>query len=312
MDLRQLRYFVGIVESGSVTRASRQLCIAQPALSQQLSKLEAEVGRTLLHRSAKGVAPTDNGLALYHHARVMLRQLEQAISIARQDSGDVQGVVSLGLPASTLHALGLPLVRQIRRKYPGILLNVVEGLSGQIEQMMRGRQLDLAVLFALDALPEFEAVALFEEELFVLVPEDGALVDARRKSLGLGEVAALPLILPTGSHGLRRRVCAEFERRGLVPNVVAEIDSVALVMDCVCEGMGATIRPRPAATAGAGARPGWRALRIADAQITRRNYLYSAATCTPGAPQAVVARELRDVTASLVAGGTWPGVTLLA
>ena len=311
MDLRQLRYFVGIVESGSVTRASRQLCIAQPALSAQLSKLEAEVGRTLLHRSAKGVAPTDNGLALYHHARVMLRQLEQALSVARQDGGDVQGVVSLGLPASTLSALGLPLVRQIRRKYPGILLNVVEGLSGQIAQMMRIGQLDLAVLFALDALPELKAVELFEEELFVLVPEGGALVDASRESLSLREIAGLPLILPTGSHGLRRRVCAEFERRGLVPNVVAEIDSVALVMDCVCDGMGATIKPMPAATPGAGQRAGWRALPIGDARITRRNYLYSAAICMPSQPQMIVARELRDVTILLVDAGQWPGVTLL-
>jgi len=79
MDLRQLRYFTQIVESGSLSKASRQLFIAQPALSQQLSKLEAEVGKPLLNRSSRGVAPTDNGLALYHHARFMLRQLEQAV-----------------------------------------------------------------------------------------------------------------------------------------------------------------------------------------------------------------------------------------
>jgi LysR family tcuABC transcriptional regulator len=311
MDLRQLRYFVGIVECGSLTRASRRLCIAQPALSQQVSKLETEVGRTLLHRSAKGVTPTENGLALYHHARVMLRQLEQALSVARQDGGKVQGVVSLGLPATTLHALGLPLVRQIRRKYPGILLNVVEGLSGQIGQMMRIGQLDLAVLFALDALPDFEAVELFEEELFVFLPEGSALVDASRDSLSLREVAGLPLILPTGSHGLRRRVCAEFERRGLVPNVVAEIDSVALTMECVCDAIGATIKPMPAMTPGAQERRRWRALPIGDARLTRRNYLYSATTCMPSQPQVVVAHELRDVTAALVGSGQWPGVTML-
>ena len=82
MDLRQLRYFTHIVESGSLSKASRQLFIAQPALSQQLSKLEDEVGKPLLKRSSRGVAPTENGLALYHHARFMLRQLEQAMSIA--------------------------------------------------------------------------------------------------------------------------------------------------------------------------------------------------------------------------------------
>ena len=149
MDLRQLRYFAQIVESGSLSKASRQLFIAQPALSQQLSKLEGEVGKPLLTRSSKGVAPTDNGLALYHHARFMLRQLDQALSIARKESGAVQGMVSVGLPATTVSALGLPLVRRIRERYPSILLNVVEGMSGHLGQMMRTGQLDLAVLFSL-------------------------------------------------------------------------------------------------------------------------------------------------------------------
>src|ERR1700754_2366293 len=110
MDLRQLRYFACIVESGSFAKASRQLFIAQPALSQQLAKLEDEVGKPLLNRSSKGVTPTDNGLALYHHARFMLRQLDQALSIARQESGEVRGMVSVGLPATTVSAIGLPLV----------------------------------------------------------------------------------------------------------------------------------------------------------------------------------------------------------
>ena len=73
MDMRQLRYFVQIVESGSLAKASRQLFIAQPALSQQMSRLEDEVGKPLFVRSSKGVSPTENGDALYHHAKFMLR-----------------------------------------------------------------------------------------------------------------------------------------------------------------------------------------------------------------------------------------------
>ena len=73
MDLRQLKYFVQIVESGSLAKASRQLYIAQPALSQQMARLEDEVGKPLLVRSSRGVVPTENGEALYHHAKFMLR-----------------------------------------------------------------------------------------------------------------------------------------------------------------------------------------------------------------------------------------------
>ena len=182
MDLRQLRYFTHIVESGSLSKASRQLFIAQPALSQQLAKLEDEVGKPLLMRSSRGVAPTENGLALYHHARFMLRQLDQAMSIARQESGAVHGMVSVGLPATTVAALGLPLVRRIRERYPSILLNVVEGMSGHLGQMMRTGQLDLAVLFSGDVASDVSVDLLLEEELFVMLPKQSALVAARRKS----------------------------------------------------------------------------------------------------------------------------------
>src|SRR5262245_1158371 len=187
MDLRQLRYFTQIVESGSLSKASRQLFIAQPALSQQLAKPEREIGKPLLQRSSRGVAPTENGLALYHHARFMLRQLDQALSIARKESGAVQGMVSVGLASTTLSALGLPLVRRVRERYPSILLNVVEGMSGHLAQIMRMSQLDLAVLFASDVARDFAVDALLDEELFVMVPRHSALVPARRTTLSLAE-----------------------------------------------------------------------------------------------------------------------------
>jgi len=308
LDLRQLRYFTQIVESGSLSKASRQLFIAQPALSQQLGKLEREVGRPLLNRSARGVVPTENGLALYHHARFMLRQLDQALSIARQESGAVQGMVSLGLPATTVSAIGLPLVRRIRERYPGVLLNVVEGMSGHLAQMMRMGQLDLVVLFSADAVPDFDGRPLVEEELFVLLPRQSPLVPARRRHLTIAEAAALPLILPTGTHGLRRRITAEFERRSLTANVVAEIDSLSLLMNCVYEGMGATIKPMAAIMHEGERGRGWRHLSFSDARITRRNYLYALPPDRLSAAAAVVGSELEETARSLVESGAWTGV----
>jgi LysR family tcuABC transcriptional regulator len=311
MDLRQLRYFAQIVESGSLSKASRCLFVAQPALSQQLAKLEDEVGKPLLHRSARGVTPTDNGLALYHHARFILRQLDQALSIARQEAGEVRGMVSLGLPSTTLVAIGLPLMRRIHEKYPGILLNVVEGMSGHIAQMMRLGQLDLAILFVNDVSSKLDALPLLEEELFVLLPQKSKLVPANQTSISVAEVAKLPLILPTGTHGLRRRVVAEFERRDLTPHVVAEIDSLTLLMNCVYDGMGVTIKPMSALQHEGERGKSWRALRISDARITRRNYIYSIAKSLLSPAASAVAIELRDTAQMLVWSGTWRGVTLI-
>ena len=308
MDLRQLRYFAQIVESGSLSKASRQLFIAQPALSQQLGKLEGEVGKPLLNRSSKGVSPTDNGLALYHHARFMLRQLDQALSIARRESAAVQGMVSVGLPATTVSALGLPLVRRVRERYPGILLNVVEGMSGHLGQMMRMGQLDLAVLFASDVAHDVKVEPLLEEELFVMLPKHSRLVAPRRTSLPIAKAAELPLILPTSTHGLRRRIAAEFERRNLTAHVVAEIDSLSLLMNCVYDGMGATIKPMAAIFLEGERGRKWRAIAISDATLRRRNYLYSLPPERLSAAAAVVSTEIKETARALIESAAWAGV----
>jgi LysR family tcuABC transcriptional regulator len=311
MDLRQLKYFVQIVESGSLAKASRQLFIAQPALSQHIAKLEAEVGKPLLIRTAKGVTPTENGTALHHHARFMLRQLDQALSIARQEPGTVHGMVSVGLAATTVCAVGVPFMRRIREKFPGIVLNVVEGMSGHLAQMMRMGQLDLAILFSRDAVPDLPAEPLVEEELFVMLPEDSDLVPPRRIKLSCTDTADLPLILPTGIHGLRRRIAAEFEQRNLALHVVAEIDSLSLLMTCVRDGMGATIKPMSAALLEGRMREGWRTLAFSDAHMKRPNFLYSvdAERLSPAA--AAVRGELRETIRKLVHSGQWKGVNLL-
>lgn len=310
MDMRQLRYFVQIVESGSLAKASRQLFIAQPALSQQMARLEDEVGKPLLVRSSRGVVPTENGEALYHHAKFMLRQLDQAVSVARQETAAVNGRVTLGLAPTTVCQVGLPLLRHLRCKYPGVLLNVVEGLSGHLEHMTRVGQLDLAVLFSQKAAAELSVEPLLEEELFVILSAESALVPPDRRSLTLKEVAALPLILPSPGHGLRRRIALEFERVNLPIDAVSEVDSLPLLMHCVAEGAAATIKPMAAIHALGNTPERWRPLRISDAAMTRTNYLYALPPQKLSHCAAVVRDELKRVVRELAESGEWQGVRL--
>lgn len=307
MDTRQLRYFVQTVDSGSMSKASRELCIAQPALSQQLAKLENLVGKPLLVRSSKGVVPTENGLALYHHARFMLRQLDQALSIARSETGPVNGMVTVGLPATTVAAIGLPLAKRIRESYPNIMLNVVEGMSGHIGQLMRLDQLDLSVLFSNDVTSDVVIEPLLVEELFLMIPEHSRLVAKGQESISIAEASELPLILPTSGHGLRQRIAAEFENRGLQLNVVAEIDSLSLLMNCVFDDMGATIKPMGAIMQEGRRGREWRHLPFSDVKFRRRNFLYSlpAERLTPAA--SVVASELKEAARDLVNSNLWRG-----
>lgn len=269
------------------------------------------MGKPLLIRTAKGVTPTENGTALHHHARFMLRQLDQALSIARQDPGTVHGMVSVGLAATTVCAVGVPFVRRLREKYPGIVLNVVEGMSGHIGQMMRLGQLDLAILFSRDAVPDLPSEPLIEEELFIMLPTDSDFIPRGRVKLSIAETAQLPLILPTGIHGLRRRITAEFEQRNLAMRVVAEIDSLSLLMACVRQGMGVTIKPMSAVLLEGETRKGWRTLAFSDASMKRQNFLYSVAPERLSPAAAAVRAELRETVKQLVQSGAWKGVSLL-
>lgn len=134
---------------------------------------------------------------------------------------------------------------------------------------------------------------------------------AGQTSITVAEVAKLPLILPTSTHGLRRRVVAEFERRDLTPHVVAEIDSLTLLMNCVYDGMGVTIKPMSALRHEGERGKHWRALSIADARIARRNYVYSIAKTLLSPAASAVAVELQDTARTLVLSGEWQGVALV-
>jgi LysR family transcriptional regulator, regulatory protein for tcuABC len=312
MDMRQLKYFVQIVESGSLSKASRQLFIAQPALSTQMSRLEEEVGKPLLLRSSRGVKPTENGEALYHHARFVLRQLDQAVSVARRERSNASGRVNLGMAPTTVCALGLPLIKHLKAKYPGIVLNVVEALSGHLEHMTRLGELDLAILFSTTAALDLTVEPLLEEELFVILPRDSEMVALNRDGITLRELAELPLILPSLGHGLRRRITLEFERVNLSVDPVAEIDSLPLLMHCVADGIGATIKPMAAVHALDNTPERWRCLRISDAQMVRRNYLYALAPEKLSQVAAIVRDEIRRVVEFLVESNSWQGVRLMA
>lgn len=307
MDIRQLRYFVRIVELGSLSRAAKQLYVAQPALSQQIAKLEEDVGKPLLVRSSKGVTPTDNGRALYHHACLILRQVDQAMSIAQAEHTTIQGMVSVGLPATTVAAIGLPLIQRVRERFPSILINVVEAMSGHISQLIRQNQLDLAVLFAADLAEDLTVEPLMVEELFLFLPKHSTLVPADRTSVCLEEVAALPLILPTSNHGLRKRIAIEFESRAMHINTVAEIDSLALLMNCVYENIGATIKPMGAIMQEGQRGRDWRCLPISDAQLRRSNFLYSLPPETSTTAATVVAGELKETVRELIENPAWRG-----
>ncbi|CAG9178737.1 LysR family transcriptional regulator [Cupriavidus pinatubonensis] len=305
MELRQLRYFLQVVELGSMGKAAQKLNVGTSALSQQISRLEGELATRLLQRTSAGVVPTDAGLAFWRQAQLAVRHADDAVRAAQL--ARLSGHVSVGMAPSTISVLGLPFMQAMRDRYPDIRLHLVESLSGNLATMIDTRQLDLAVLFQADGHHRWSLAPLFTERLFLIGRRDMPGVPAG-KTVRLAQLHDLPLILPSSPHGLRSVLDVAFARGEFQPNLVAEIDGLAMLMDAVRAGFGATVQPG-AAVARLGGEP-LAMIAIADAGARRPNVLASLSD-EELSPAGLAARgTLVSVARQLVLGGSWPGATL--
>lgn len=304
MELRQLRYFVKIIEHGSLGRAALELEVGVSALSQQIAKLESELCTRLFNRSSTGVTPTSAGMAFLHHAQLSLRQAENAILAAHR--GRMSGYVTVGLPPTTATVLALPLINAMRERYPDIQLHLVEMLSGHLAAQLNARHIDLAILFQLEGGKRWSVTPLLDEKLFVISPPQLPLAPSR-SSVQLSDLGQLPLVMPSAQHGLRSTLVAAFERSGLVPNIIMEVDGLAVLMNAVRAGHAATIQP--GAAAALKGESGLRVAQISDAHVGRRNLLATLAE-DELSPAALAARRvIIDVARHLVTHQQWPGAT---
>lgn len=305
MELRQLRYFVRVVEAGSIGRAATSIGMVTSALSQQISRLEGELSTRLLQRSASGVVPTDAGLAFFRQAQLALRHADDAVQAAQQ--ARLAGHVSVGLSSTTAAILGAPFLQAMNERYPDIRLHLVEALSGHLADMLNGRLLDLAIVFQAESARRWSIMPLLDEPLFLCARRDMPGVP-EGDTTRLADIAHLPLVLPSGRHGLRALVNNAFLQLGQTPRVVAEVDGLSLLMDMVQLGNAATIQP---SSATARIAPGQLHMaRIEDAHLFRPNLLVSLSD-DELSPAALAARlVLADVSRTLARDGKWAVVAL--
>ncbi|EJL79465.1 transcriptional regulator [Variovorax sp. CF313] len=241
VNLRRLKYFVKIVDIGSLTQAAEVLFIAQPALSQQLATLEGEVRQQLLVRTKRGVTPTEAGKVLYRHAQIILRQCEQARVDMEAAGEGLSGQVSVGLaPGTAASALSLPLLRTVRARHPGILLYLNENYGTTLSELIMNGRMDLAVLYGDKAIHGLTFVPLLKEPLFLVGP---AAMPVPAQPVKLADLRDIELFLPRPYNVVRKLVDAAFVRAGMVPRVVAEIESAFTLTAAIADGLGATILP---------------------------------------------------------------------
>ncbi|ECF6076543.1 tricarballylate utilization LysR family transcriptional regulator TcuR [Salmonella enterica subsp. houtenae] len=307
MELRQLRYFVRIIETGSMGSAAQDLDIGVSALSQQMSRLENELAIRLLQRTSRGVTPTNAGLAFYSQAQLALRHADDAILAARE--ARLSGHVSVGMAPSTASILGIPFIHAMQENYADVRLHVVESLSGNLERMINTRQIDLAVVFQKDKILRWSARPILEEQLF-LIGSPALLAALPDNPITPEQLAGIPLIMPSQGHGLRGRLDAVCQEHALNVEIVAEIDGLALLMRAVRDGLGATLQPGAAISHLD--NDALRVIGVHNPVLSRPNFLVSLSDdeLTPAGLAARVV--LTKVMRQLVDAGEWPGATLYA
>lgn len=308
MELRQLRYFVAIVDHGSLSRAALVLHVAQPAFTQQLRQLEDELGVRLLHRTAQGVLSTDAGKVFYQHALAILKQVADAQAAVVQSAERPSGSVTLGLPHSISGALALPLLSAIRARYPEITLQLTEELTGNLTEQLRAGRVNLAVLLDDGQLGGFATTLLIEEELRYICRADAAPAD--RASVTLREALDTTLILPGPQHGVRPRIESTARGAGLQVRDVIEINSITILKSAILAGMGATLLPVAPLLAEV-ERGAMRALPIVDPAIARTVALCSSRNIPLTNAAAAVSRLVTQVAHDLCASGAWIGARSL-
>ena len=319
MDIRQLRYFVAIVEQGSFSRAAAILHVAQPALSLHVRNIEADLGTPLLFRSPQGVVPTEAGEILLRNARIILDHLVVTEEEIRGHKSDPSGVVRLGLPGTISEILSVPLIIEARRRYPRIQLRIAEAMSGFVLEWMREARIDLAVIYRKVSDTGLATVELLEEELVFFAPAGGlgeggqgeqCVLPEPGRRLSLADVARMPLILPGQDHGLRSLLDQHTKAARVELNVSIEVDSYSNIKELVASGLGCSVLPLNAVSreVQAGSLAKW---TITDPPVRRSVHLASAVERPMTNAVAAIRGLVRELLRELARNGSWTGATEL-
>ncbi len=263
MELHQLRYFCAVAEAGSFSRAAEQSHVSQPSLSQQIMKLEDELGARLFDRLGRSVRLTELGQTFLPRARSVLRELEAARGDVAEQKDSVGGSVTIGV-IPTVAPYFLPQrLTWFSRKFPQVRLTVIEEITPILLDQIRGSKVDIAIL----ALPirghEFEAFSLLSERFFAALPAGHKF--SKRRSISLKDLRAEPFLLLRDGHCFRDNAVAACDRARLHPQIIFESGQFSSLLSMVGAGMGVSIVPEMAVEK----KSRCRFVRIEDAAAAR-------------------------------------------
>jgi len=241
MELRHLRCLVMVADEAHFTRAAQRLQIAQPALSQQIRRLEAELGLPLVERTTRSVRLTSAGRLLVEHARRMLHEADIAVAELEDMRGLRTGRLAIGA-SQTMGSVDLSLLlAEFHGRYPGVELSVEEDISPALAGALGRDELDLAFITMAGEGLGLESHAVATEALVCLLPPDHAL--AGRPEVELRDLEAESFVVFRRGATIRQRVDEASRADGFSPRVLFETNNVSRMGSLVSAGLGVAVLP---------------------------------------------------------------------
>src|SRR4051794_21337326 len=241
MELRQLQYFVAVVRHGQFTRAAEELWITQPALSQQVRRLEAELGVALLRRTSRGVLPTAAGESLLARAETVLGEVAAARADMDRHAGATRGRVRVAATAADAPRLPAALAA-FHQAHPGLQVAMRHASAGEAAGLARSGTVDVAVAAIDDEPPPgVDVTPLAEEPMRAIVGPDDPL--ARLGHATLEDLRGRPFILAEPDTPLRRSVMDACQALGFSPVPLFEVSDPAAVRYLAHAGLGVSVVP---------------------------------------------------------------------
>jgi LysR family transcriptional regulator, hydrogen peroxide-inducible genes activator len=265
MEIHQLRYFTAVAENGSFSLAARRCHVTQPTLSQQILKLERDLGQRLFDRLGRHVALTESGRALLPRAKSILLELEQARHELAPGHAAEHGTLAIGaIPTMAPYAVPLA-IQRLARSRPRARVTVREGLTETLLEALVAAEIDLAIVSLPIRDERVHVEKLGDEPLLLAVKRGHPL--ARRRSARMGDIEGQPAIALHEMHCLGQQVAALCRERQVSPRIVCHATQLATVLSLVGLGLGVSLVPRMCARSAAPA--GCQFLNIRDAPPVR-------------------------------------------
>lgn len=245
MEIQQIRYFSKLAELGNFTRAAEACDVSQPSLSQQISKLELELGQPLFERLGRGTRLTGAGERFKERADQILRLIDEARASVI-DEPDAGQIIIAGIP--TIAPFFLPAVlSRLGKSAPRAQIHIREETTQDMLHLLAEGAIDLAVLAMPIKQENLHVEPIMTEELRLVVPRKHPLAD--KPKIGFKDITAEPFVLLHEAHCLTGTTLAFCQRHAFTPLVTARIQQLAMIQELVRLGQGVSMIPRMAAAA---------------------------------------------------------------